>query len=192
MAGDRASYAERYRRQLIEALERLPHDPMHLVNLLFGLLANGCGEEAARQMFLRQGGQKEPREMQEINNQLLLDAYDLQKKLAERNGRKFYVARFVREYAESNKSLPQAEQRGPGSIDPTNLRQQLLILRRDRDLERVRAQRANAQREIADLRRVREGAVETGDLTMIRQLDKRIEALGRVIAEPLPDNLQDL
>ena len=173
---DRPINAERCRRQLIEALDEAHPDPGKLVHLLFSYITDCFGEVAAHELFLTQGRPKERRELSEIGNSVLLNCYDMQKAAAEASGKKFYVMRFVRDYAKGNESLPAEDRFGAGGISESNLRQHLLTLLRERNTQRTLANRAQAKRELIDLRRVREGAANAGDLTMIQQIDERIEA----------------
>jgi hypothetical protein len=191
-AAERSLRIERHIQGLIEALERLRisragrslqwPQPRELTGLLFSLLEDGCGEEAARQLFIEQGQGKERRELQKIDNQLFLDCFDLQKELAERSGRKFTIARFLRDWAKANESRPRNGRIGGGSTDTTTLRQQLRILRIQRDLERALAGRDHAERELVDLQRVRKGAIaHADDLTAIRAIDKRTEEVRKAL-----------
>jgi hypothetical protein len=186
---ERASYADRYRRQLIKALEQcgsaalhLRPEPNHLVHLLFRYLVHGCGEEAARQMFIAYD--KQPSEMTDIRNSTFLDSYDREMKLQKESGREFVEAQFLRACVKANKSLPFEEQRGAGGTDFANLRKHLGRLLKERNLQHALAGRGQAARELSDLRRVREGAIAAGEgnLTMIRDIDRRCETLRAAIA----------
>jgi hypothetical protein len=187
---ERLQRAERYRRQLIAALEQCRFDttlwqrpvPEHLVNLLFGFLVQSCGEEAARHWFVEQGRSKERREKSEIANWLLLELYDAQKEAAKTSGRTFSIAQFIREQVEVIKTRPLAERRGAGGTDTANLREHLRTLRVNRALERTRAGRFQAETALADLQRIRKSALAHADsLIVIQEIDRKIETLRQTL-----------
>src|SRR5262245_46176331 len=169
---ERGFRAERYRKQLIQALEELRPghgfgpEPIYLANLLFGLLKYGCGEGTARQIFMKQGRPPERREKQEIENWLLLHMHDVQQENAETAGKKFYVMQFVKDYAVANKRRPLDEKRGAGGTDAGTLYQHLRTLLRERreaavaaDLQRARSDHAHAQEALTELQEQRQAAL---------------------------------
>jgi hypothetical protein len=195
---ERSLRIEQHIRGLIESLERLRASragrslqwpqPRELTALLFSLLKDGCGEEAARQLFIEQGQGRERREKQEIDNLILLNDYDFEKQRAEASGKRFYPIHFVREYAKANEMRPREEQRGAGGTDSGNLYQHLRVLLRERRkasaaaaLQGARSDHAHAKAALAELRRRRKVLVKAGDLTAIRALDQQIEQAQQTI-----------
>jgi hypothetical protein len=141
---ERLQRTERYRDQLVKALEQYrPYaapfsrpDPKHLVGLLFGFLFESCGEEAARHWFTEQGRSKEPRKKQEINNDLLLQLHDMEREVL---GDAFSIMTFVSDRAKTNKNLPRTEQRGAGGTNSTALYHHLNDLLKKREAKRKQA-----------------------------------------------------